>query len=118
MKKRVVYGAAMALLALLVTGCPQRTNIRQITSDPGRYDGKEITVGGKVVNSYGVLDKGVFEIDDGTGRIWVFSDRGVPSKNAYIGVTGRIEGGLTYGGRNYGTVVRETKRHSGERPRS
>jgi hypothetical protein len=118
MKKRVVYGAALVLLALMVAGCPERTNIRQITSDPGRFEGKEVTVGGRVVNSYGVLDKGVYEIDDGTGRIWIFTERsGVPSRNATIGVTGKITGGLSYGGRNYGTVVRETKRHTPDRAR-
>ena len=119
MKKRVVYGAVLALLALMVAGCPERTNIRQINNDPGRYQGKEVTVGGRVTNSYGALGKGVYEIDDGTGRIWVFTERyGVPNRNAVVGVTGRLEGGLSYGGHNYGTVVRETKRHNPERPKS
>jgi hypothetical protein len=56
---------------------------------------------------------GAFEIDDGTGRLWVISDKyGVPGRDAGIAVTGRIEQGLAFGGRNFATVLRETRRRT------
>lgn len=115
MKNRIVLGAFVALLSLALTGCPERKRIGDITSDPGRYMDKEVTVVGRVTRSYGALGAGVFEVDDGTGRIWIVSERyGVPSKDTYIGVTGRIIPGVTYSGRNYGTGMRETKRRTRE----
>ena len=113
---RVFLSISIALLALGLTGCPERTRISDITRDPGRYNDKEVTVVGRVTgHSYGALGKGVFEVDDGTGRIWVLAEEyGAPAKDAYIGVTGRVVPGLTYGGRNYATAIRETRRRTRE----
>lgn len=114
MRKFQALGAvAMFVLLLGVAGCPSKTTIREITRDPGRYENKEVAIVGRVTNSYGALGKGVFEIDDGTGRMWVFTEKyGVPSRNAYVGVSGRIIQGFSYAGSNYGTVLRETDRRS------
>lgn len=114
-KTRVLLGVSLTLLALALTGCPSRKSIGEITSDPGRYYDKEVTVVGRVVRSYGALNQGVFEIDDGTGRMWIYSDKyGVPSKDTYIGVSGKVIPGVTWSGRNYGTGMRETKRRTRE----
>lgn len=114
-RHNVVLGVCVALLSLALTGCPERKRIADINNDPGRYFDKEVTVVGRVVRSYGAVGTGVFEIDDGTGRMWVFSEKyGVPSKDTYVGVSGRVIPGLTYGGRNYGTGMRETKRRTRE----
>ena len=113
--KRVFCGAFIALFALALTGCPERRSIGDITGDPGRYFNKEVAVAGRVTRSYGIAGAGVFEIDDGTGRLWVVSEKyGVPSKDSYVGVSGTIIPGLTYNGRNYGTGMRETKRRTRE----
>lgn len=112
-KRSAVFSIAIAILGLALTGCPERKRIGDVTTDPARYMDKEVTIVGRVTNSYGALDKGVYEIDDGTGRMWVFTEKyGVPSKNGYVGVTGRIIPGVTYAGRNYATVLRETKRRT------
>ena len=107
--------AAYALLAavLVISGC-ERTRISDINNDPGRYMGKDITVAGEVVNSVGALNQGAFEIDDGTGRLWVMSTAfGVPKNVARVAVTGRIQGGVTIGNRSIANVLRETKARRG-----
>lgn len=115
-RSRILGAALLALTLAAATGCPSRTTIRQIMSDPGRYQGKEVAIGGRVTNSYGALGKGVFEIDDGTGRMWVYTEKyGVPGRNAYIGVSGRIMDGFSYGGSTYGTVLHETDRRTREK---
>jgi hypothetical protein len=116
-RKRIFLSIFVAVLALGATGCPERKRIGDITADPGRYYDKEVTVAGRVVRSYGALGQGVYEIDDGTGRMWVFTEKyGVPSKDAYIGVTGKVMPGVTWSGRNYGNGMHETRRRTRERP--
>lgn len=106
---------ALALLAgaLTFAACPSRTNIGKINADPQRYFDKEVGVGGTVVDSYGVpFVGGAYEIDDGTGKIWVLTERGTPSKGARVGVKGRVVNGPTFKGRNFGVAMRETDRRS------
>ena len=108
--------ASISLLlggTLLLAACPPRESIESINRDPGRFHGQEITVAGRVVNSFAVMGVGAFEIDDGTGRLWVFSDKyGVPGNGASIAVTGTIEQGFSLGGRNFATILRETRLRS------
>jgi hypothetical protein len=97
--------------SLLLVACPTRTSIDRITRDPGRYVGREVAIGGHVTSSYGALGTGVYEVDDGTGRIWVYSQRyGVPSQGAKVGVRGNIAQGFSFGGRNFAMILRETER--------
>jgi hypothetical protein len=116
MKKRsLLLGVPIALLSLALTGCPERIRIGDISSDPGRFYDKEVTVAGRVVRSYGAVGTGVYEIDDGTGKLWVFTEKyGVPGKDSLIGVTGKVVSGVTWGGRNYGNGMRETRRRTRE----
>ena len=110
---RISAASALTVAVLLLAACPPRESIETINRDPGRFHGREITVAGRVVNSFALMGQGVYEIDDGTGRIWVFSDKyGVPGRSSGIAVTGRIEQGLSVGGRNFATILRETRRRS------
>ena len=111
------FGASSLILigALLLTACPQQTNISRINADPGRYRNKEVGIVGTVTDSYGVLGNGAYEIDDGTGRMWVVTTRGVPSKGSRVGAKGRIHTGFSFGGRSFGTVLQETDRRAKER---
>ena len=52
---------------------------------------------GNVVQSYSVLGKGAYQVDDGTGKLWVVSDKGVPRKGARVGVRGKIRDGFDLG---------------------
>jgi hypothetical protein len=102
---------SVILASLLLAGCPPRESIEKINRDPGRFAGKEITIAGHVTDSFGALGSGVFEIDDGTGTMWVLSKRyGVPGNGAKVTVTGHIQQGFAFGGRNFATILIETER--------
>lgn len=108
---RITYTLLMALGILLLAGCPPRVSIAKINRDPGRYAGEEITIAGRVTDSYGALGRGAFQIDDGTGTMWVLAGQyGVPGTGAKVAVTGHIEQGFTLAGRNFATILRETER--------
>lgn len=111
MRSRVVSVLLVSVAGLLLAGCPPRESIEKINRDPSRFAGKDITIAGRVTDSFGALGTGVFQVDDGTGTMWVFSERyGVPGSGANLAVTGRIEQGFALGGRNFAVVLRETQR--------
>ena len=110
--KRIVLIAAVLFGTFLVTACPSQTNIARINADPGRYRNKEVAIVGRVTDSYGVLGQGAYEIDDGTGRIWVATRRGIPSRGSQVGTKGYVHNGFSFGGRSYGTVIEETDRRT------
>jgi hypothetical protein len=113
MKDRFLkLGTAAALFAsmLLLTACPPQKSIAEVQRDPMRYNNKEVIVRGTVVQSIGALDTGMFQIDDGTGHMWVYSERfGVPAKGTQVGVVGTITPTFTFAGRSFATVMRETQ---------
>ena len=112
-RSKILIGTAIAVFSLALTGCPERIRIGDISHDPGRYFNKEVTVGGRVVRSYGGAGAGVYEIDDGTGTLWIATEKyGVPSKDTVVGVTGRVVPGVTWSGRNYGNGMHETRRRT------
>jgi hypothetical protein len=112
---RLLNRLSLALLlmaaTLVLAGCPTRTSIEKINRDPGRYAGREVAIGGRVSNSFGLLGSGVFQVEDGTGQIWVFSQRyGVPNNGAKVGVRGTVSQGFSFGGRSFAVILKETER--------
>lgn len=93
------------LLALGLAGCGP-TRIGRIINDPARYQNRGVTVEGRVTNVVGALNMGVYEVDDGTGKIYVVSNRGVPGKNTRVKVEGTVTPGLNIMGRSFGTAIR------------
>ena len=111
LKKAVVFVVLIGG-TLLLTACPSQTNISKINSDPDRYRGKEVGIAGTVTDSYGTPIAGAYEIDDGTGKLWVATRRGVPSRGSRVGAKGYVHNGFTFAGRSYGTVMEETDRRT------
>jgi hypothetical protein len=102
---------ALLTSVLALTACPSQTSISKLKADPDRYMDKEVGVVGRVTDSYGIpLVGGAYELDDGTGRIWVVTERGAPSRGARVGVKGRVYSGPTIRGRNVGMAIREEDR--------
>jgi hypothetical protein len=99
---------------LLLSACPPRESIESINRDPDRFHRHEVTIAGRVVNSFEAMGVGVFEIDDGTGRMWVYSKKyGVPGNESKVAVTGVIQQGFSIAGRNFATILYETRRQHG-----
>ena len=109
--RSVLFVAAIVTMTLLLAACPEGRTIEQVQRDPARYQNKEVAIRGTVVSSWGALGTGMYQVDDGTGRIWVMSEKfGVPGKGARVGVAGTIVPTVSLGGRSFATVLRETQR--------
>jgi len=110
-RNRILCVLLSSFAGLLLAGCPPRASVAKINQDPGRFAGKEISIAGRVTDSFGAMGSGVFQLDDETGTMWVFSERfGVPASGAKLAVIGRIEQGFAFGGRNFAIILRETQR--------
>ncbi len=86
-----------ASLLLLLTGCKGATPIRKLLDDPSHYDGLTIQIAGEVTQSIGLLGKGAYQVDDGTGRLLVISKAGgAPREGAKVGVKGVFKAAFTF----------------------
>ena len=100
-------------LVVVLAGCPAQRKISEINRDPSAYFNKEVTIVGTVQHAFGALGQGVYEVNDGTGSIWVLSQNyGVPADNTRVGVTGTVIPTFTFAGRSYATGLRETRHRS------
>ena len=113
MIRKMSLVVAVCCIAFLLTSC-DRKKIGEINADPGQFNGKEVAVAGRVTSvSLGALGMGFYQIDDGTGRLFVLSERrGAPSEGAYVGVKGKILPTFTFLGKNYATVLHESDRRA------
>lgn len=110
-KSRILVTSVFLLAMLVLAGCPTHTTIADVNRDPGHFAGKDVTIAGRVSDSFGALGSGVFEIDDGTGRMWVYSQKyGVPDNGTNVSVKGRIDQGFTFAGRSFAVILKETER--------
>ena|SRR5262249_19625282 len=97
-------------LMLLFSACSRLVSLESINQDPRQFQGKEIRVAGRVANSFTEGKLGAFELDDGTGRLWVLLENtNLPAHNSNINVRGTIEQGLPFAGRNFVIILRETQ---------
>ena len=92
-KPNLARGTALALVILgALTGLACREiTINRLLAEPGRYADEEVGLKGEVVDSVSVLGRGAYKLDDGTGTIWVVSDKGVPRRGARVGVRGKVK---------------------------
>jgi hypothetical protein len=110
MKTRIFASVLLLASAILFTACPEQTTINKVSGDPARYRGKDVLIVGTVTNSFGALGQGAYELNDETGKIWVITQRGVPAKGSRVGAVGRYIDGIKWGGRDFGSALRETDR--------
>lgn len=82
-----------AIFAGTAAGCAQKT-VNDVLADPGRYAHREIAIKGRVLESFSVAGNGFYRVEDATGRLWIFSRKGVPRKGASVRVKGKIRDGF------------------------
>lgn len=86
---------ALAVLALVVSACT--TPIGELKANPGKYDGKVVTIKGTVTASANLLLIRGFWVEDATGKIFVSPKGAVPREGEVVTVKGRVEQVLAIG---------------------
>jgi hypothetical protein len=87
--RRVAAAAAILVLSLGLMAC-RETTIARLLAEPNRFHNDEVGLRGTVIKSASVLGTGAYQLDDGTGTIWVVSSKGVPRQGARVAVRGRV----------------------------
>lgn len=113
----VVVASVLLGAALLLTGCEDgRTRISSILGHPDEFMDREVLIGGTVTKTYAadlvITKAGAYQVDDGTGKIWVIATNGVPREGQTVALKGTVAGGLRIGRESLGAVLRETERRA------
>jgi hypothetical protein len=105
-----------ALAAIALAGCDHKhlTSIGSIEDNPGRFDGQSVEIAGHVSHvhevSAGIADLAAYQVDDGTGRIWVLSHAGAPDNGRGIWVKGTVHAAGRFGSEALGAAIEEHDR--------
>ena len=108
----IILIAVMLGVLLMTAGCSGTVKISDIQADPGKYEGEEVSVKGTVNDTFWIslLGAGAYQVDDGSGTIWVVTRQSPPDKTAKASAKGTVSTAVKIGDRSFGTVITETER--------
>ena len=103
--------AAVLLLSGFVglTSCAAifATKVGDIKKTPGAYDGRTVTIVGKVTSAHNLVLVKYYEVDDGTGEIPVVTESGLPKEGDSVRVKGRVSQAFALGTARLVVIVEE-----------
>ena len=95
---------------VLATGCAS-IKINDILAIPENYMNKAVSVSGTITETYRAdfmsFDVGAYQIDDGSGKIWVITEKEPPEEGEKVSVKGFVQTTCRIGTRTFGTVIIE-----------
>jgi hypothetical protein len=97
------------IIAFVVSGCSWHTQISEINDKPQEYKDKEVSIKGRVIETLSIpfVQKGIYQMEDSSGKIWVVSQKRVPARGEKVTVEGKVKTGFTIAKRTFGTVIVE-----------
>jgi hypothetical protein len=95
MRRLIIVGVLLLVLIgggilFYTNGVPQ-TSIGYIVKNPRDYDGKILTISGKVIERMSLIVVKYFQLRDDTGEIIVVSQRPLPAVGERVRVKGRVK---------------------------
>jgi hypothetical protein len=113
----IILAVLGALGAVILSGCKSdRLMISSILQNPDKYMDKNVLVAGEVTKTYSVdlliSEAGAYQVDDGSGKIWVITKTGVPREGTKVGLKGTVSSGVKLGRERFGAVIREQERRA------
>ena len=100
---------ALLLAVALASGCAAlfATKIGDIEKAPGRWDGRTVTIAGKVTGTHNLLVVKYYQVDDGTGEIAVVTQGALPKEGEHVRVKGRVEQAFALGSAHVVVIVEQ-----------
>jgi hypothetical protein len=108
---RKIIFALMLILFVVFIQCAASVRIGDIKNTSSRFHNKKVTLTGTVDETLTlpILGVGVYQLNDGTGTIWVKPKQMTAEKGDRIRVSGTIKVGLTISGKSFGLILIESK---------
>ena len=112
----IMRAAGIAAIVWLLGGCDALpfgvTPIKDVTTAPASFEGKEVKLKGKVasITKVPLLDLKAYTLRDDTGEITVTTQGALPAVNDAVGVRGTVKSTAIIGGQSLGLRVEESKR--------
>jgi hypothetical protein len=109
--RRLAAASCVALLASIAAACAA-TSISDVRARAGELAGREVTVEGQVVDTLALplLGSRYYQLDDGTGQLWVETRSAVPGEGVRVRASGVLAPGLKVGTVELGLVLQESRR--------
>jgi len=101
----LLLGLAVVVLAACSTMFA--TRIGDILNTPGSYEGKDVTVEGKVTASHNLMVVKYYEVDDGSGKITVVTQNALPREGEKVSVKGRVNQAFAIGSARLVVIVEQ-----------
>lgn len=79
--------------------------IQELRTHSRDYEGKMVTISGTVAEAVGIGGVGTYLVDDGTGQIWVYTSKGVPSTGEQVKVRGRLNTAFVFRGNRCMAII-------------
>ena len=86
------------------------TKIGDIQKAPGQYDGRSVTIAGKVTGTHNLVFVKYYEVEDGTGRIPVVTESALPNEGDRVTVKGKVNQAFSVGSTHFVVIVEEPPR--------
>jgi hypothetical protein len=105
---RLAFPWLLTVASLLVLlGCSKgRTSIKSILDDPERTSGKQVEIAGAVTKSPAMPGPDAYEVDDGTGKVFVLSKKhGTPPVGTKVVVKGVFYASISSPTQTFAAVV-------------
>ena len=97
---------------LVIPGCKGGTTpIKTLLDDPGLSNGKQVQIAGDVTKSPAMPESDAFEVDDGTGKVFVLSkEHGTPPVGTKVVVKGVFYASIVSKTQTFAAVVETVPR--------
>ena len=96
----------ITLILILVNSCSS-TKILNIKNNVEKFKDQKVTLNGEVTETLSIpfVRTGVYQLDDGSDRIWVLSAKNIPERGNQVMVTGTVTVGVELGGKRFGVII-------------
>jgi hypothetical protein len=108
----IIILLVFVLLVFTAIGCSPATEIGDILANPSHYEDKDLTIRGTVGETarFTIVEKGAYQLGDGSGTMWVITSQPPPQKGQSISTKGKVQSAFSIAGQSYGTTLEETQR--------
>ena len=96
---------------LFISGCKGTTPIKTLLDDPELNNGKQVQIAGEVTKSPAIPGPDAFEVDDGTGKVFVLSkEHGTPREGTKVVVKGIFYAAISSKTQTFAAVMETVSR--------